>query len=359
MIGKRIQLSLMLALTVCLVCCQGGHDNDRKPVSGTLQGTELAAQTLEGYKIVCAYDDYLFLQESRDTSRLVVYRVEGDSLNRFRGLIDRGRGPREFYYTEFSLYGDTLFVCNGDPSGLKQIFGISLKEMSQIDDRSGWREYAFPDQYLMTWDYLTEYGPGRFVVAAGEAETREILSLADCITGERVPLRWYPPDSTDATLYSKQIVYMNCKLRSQGDRVCYAHSYARYMFIGRVEDEALVEESMIYSSLPKYEMKADENVRYLKDGENGIDIYSTSDYIFAQVGRTRKEVEKLKLYKGYPDLYFDEVEVYDWDGRFVANFQTDRPFWSFSVTPDSRFLYVMTMDLETLENVIVRYELPL
>ena len=314
---------------------------------------------LEGGRLLGTYENYIFLQESRDTSRLVVYQVEGDSLKRFKGLIDRGRGPYDFYYPGFSFYGDTLFVCNADPSGIKKVYGISLAEMSTIDDFDRWKEYVFPNPDMMTWDIYTSFGSGRFLVAGGEYDTRQVFSMADCVAAECEPILYWPNDSTEYSFLSKQMVYMNCALCSRGDRVCYAHSEARYMFIGKVDNNSLSEIKTIYSSLPKYEVKPDGNIRYGKDGEYGIKLSSTEEYIFAMLGRKLKEAQASKLYKGYPNRYFDEIEVYDWDGTFVANYQTDIPFYSHTVTSDNHFLYILTMDLESSEECIVRYELPL
>lgn len=356
---KTSKLFILLVLAVICTCCQSGQNNNRKPVTKMLSGMRMKVNFLEGSKVLGTYENYLFLQESRDTSRVVVYKVAGDSLKRIKGLIDRGRGPYDFYYPGFSFYRDSLFVCNADPTGIKKIYGISLTEMSKIDDYDQWKEYAFPSPIMMTWDIFTSFGPGRFLVAGGENDARQIFSIADCVRGECAPVQYWPNDSTEYSNHSKQMVYMNCALCSRGDRVCYAHSEARYMFIGEVDNNSIKETKTIYSSLPKYEVKQDGNIRYGKDGEYGIRLCSTDDYIFAMLGRTVKEVRASELYKGYPNYYYDEIEVYDWEGSFVANFQTDKPFYGHAVTSDNHYLYVMTMDLETSEECVVRYELPL
>ncbi len=350
---------LLLALFLACACNQGERDNRRKNVTSSLVGKEMQVKDLWGFRIVAAYKDYLFLQENRGTSQLNVYQISEDSLKLFKGLIDRGRGPREFYYANFSLSGDTLFVSNANPSGMQAIYGISLNDMSKIDDRNTWKEYTFPDPMLFTYDNYAPCGEGKFIVAGGEAMSDQIISLADCISGKLRPLYFWPKDDTEASLLSKQMVYMSCELVSRGDRICYAHSYARYMFIASVEGDSFEQKAMIYSNLPRYGVKPDGNISYGPDGERGIVLASTQKYIFAQVGRTRQEVKKSELYKGYPDWFYDEVEVYDWEGNFIANYQTDKPFSNFVVSSDNHYLYTITQDLETLERVVMRYELPL
>ena len=159
-------LFLMLSVVVLGACTlQRGQDNPRKGVTRTLVGQEMKFQNLEGYGIVCLYDDYLFLKEDRDTSRLIAYRVEGDTLKYFKGLINRGRGPREVYYAEYSLCNDTLFVSNSDPTGMKAIYGIPLSDMNKIDDSNRWKEYSFSENGIMTGLSFARLDDGVFIIA--------------------------------------------------------------------------------------------------------------------------------------------------------------------------------------------------
>lgn len=355
-----IHLLVLLSLAALVACSRGRQVNERKAITSTLEGREMVAEGILPGEMIAAYRDYLFLREERDTSRLVVYQVSDDSLKYFKGLIDKGRGPREFLYTEYSLYGDTLFVSNGDPFGMKQIFGIPLTDMSVIDNKDQWKEYTFPDPQLNTWQVYTGYGPGRFVVAGGERGAETIFTLADCLAGECTPIQYWPADTVQLQANFKQQVYMDCYMRSQGDRICYSHLYARYMFIGKVDDGVMAEKALVYSNLPKYKVDSDGlNVSYVDKKNAGIDIYSTADYIYALLERTPEEIRKSESYKGYGKYSFDEIEVYDWDGVFVANYQTDKPFYDFVVSPDNHYLYTIAEDPELLEYVITRYELPL
>ena len=354
--------SIILPLLVIMMAGACGvrqkPDYSTKAVTRTVSGTELKVRDLEGYRLVCAYGDYLFLQEDRDTSRLVAYRMEGDSLVRYKGLIDRGRGPREFYYVEFALSGDSLFVSNSDPTGMKAIYGISLADMSKIDDPNTWTEYVFSEWDIMTGLAFAPLGPGRFIIAGGKSGTKEIFSLADFTKErEREALRYWPNDSTQGPLASKQMVYMQSRMSSAGDRFVYGNMSARYMFIAAVEDGAVKETASIYAHLPQYEVNPDGNIRYTEDGEYEVEPYVTREYVYAKVGRTVREFNASDDYKGYPRWYVDEVEVYGWDGRFIDNYRTDRPFSTCVVSVDDQYLYTMSIDLSTKVPVIMRYEL--
>ena len=349
---------VLLFSGICFSCHPAAQEDFRKEVTKKVTGTMMKVDDLYGYRMLCAYGDYIFLQESRDTARLVVYKVEGDSLQYFKGLINRGRGPSDFYYPEFSLYGDTLFVSNSDPTGMKDIFSIPLDDMSRIADPTRWKKHSFSEYDVQSAMNFTPYGNNQFIIAGGKADSRELFSLVDFSgTRERIPLDYYPNDSTQGPLYAKQNVYMQSRLCASGNRVLVANEQARYMFIATVKGGALVEKAMIYSHLPQYEIKPDGNIRYSADGEDGIMPRSTRKYIYAQVGRTWKEIRESDTYKGYPQTFMDEIEVYDWNGKFIDTYQTDRPFFTFAVTPDDRYLYTLSMDLDTGERVVVRYEL--
>ena len=352
-------LIVVLVSVLLFYSCSTGQKqrNERKAVTRQVSGTVMNVKDLEGYRIVGIHGDYLFLKEIRDTSRLVVYCIEGDSLIRFKGLINKGRGPREFIYPEYAFSSDTLFVSNSDPGGIRAIYGIPLNDMSKIDDIHLWSEHSFHDQNLMTGLGFVPYGKGKFFVAAGRPETRQIFSLADFGKGETMPLQFWPRDSTACPLHCKQMVYMQAKLCVKDEQILYASMNARYMFLGKVQAGKFEVSSYIYSHQPQYKVMPDENVRYLKSGEYGIQPYATDQYIYAKVGHAVQDVEYDGTYKGFPYNYVDQVEVYDWQGSFIDNYQTDVPFNSFAVSDDNRKLYTLTDDLETKEPMILRYEL--
>ncbi len=356
--GIRQFTILLLLFSICACNFQGKNKYETKVITETLSGVELETTDFEGSGIVGFYGDYLLLKEIRDTSRLIVYKIHNDSLVLFRRLVDRGRGPREFYYVEYALSGDSLFISNSDPSGIISIYGISLTDMSKIDDSNRWKEYLFPkEDAMMTGLSFAHYKGNQFIVAAGKADTRQILTFADFDKGELKPIDFWPKDSTRGPLHAKQMVYMQSKICSQKDRILYANLNARYMFIAKYIDGVLEPLSVIYSHLPQYTVLQDGNIRYKDTGEQGILLGTTPEKIFAQIGRTEKEINASETYKGYPKWYVDQIEVYDWDGNFIANYQTDRPFYSFAVSSDNHYLYTMSIDLDEGNHVVMRYEL--
>ena len=96
------QSTALLCIVLLSFCsCTNQENYDRKPVTKTVTGEVIKVSNLEGSSLVCLYDDYLLLRENRDTSLLIAYRFEDDSLKYVKGFINKERGPREFYYTEY------------------------------------------------------------------------------------------------------------------------------------------------------------------------------------------------------------------------------------------------------------------
>jgi len=86
----------------------------------------------------------------------------------------------------------------------------------------------------------------------------------------------------------------------------------------------------------------------------GIRVCTTERYIYAVLCGRWNYPEK---YKGYPCGYRDEIEVYDWDGDFIRKFQTSVPFDAMSVSEDDKVLYTLSVDLDSMEPVVIRYDL--
>jgi len=340
-------------------CHRGGElNNARKEVTASLSGKVLQVKDFPAYRIFGSINGYLLCQADRDTSRVVFYRIEGDSLKYAAGIINKGRGPHEFIYVEFSLCKDTLFVSNSSPTGMSEIWGIPLNDIPHIGDINRWKAYKWSGQKIMTGLSFAKASGGKFIVAGGLTNTRHILSMVDFPKNQLNQFDLWPKDSTAASLFSKQMVYLQSHLAINDGKLFYACLEGRYMFITKIGEKSLGKPVYIYSHLPGYKARPDGNVDFDDDCEYGIFPYTTSRFIYAQLERNRKEIDASEEYKGYPWLYFDEIEVYDWKGKFIGNFRTDKPFSSFVVSPDDRFVYTLSIDLQTKEPEIIRYNLP-
>jgi hypothetical protein len=256
------------------------------------------------------------------------------------------------------LCKDTLFVSNSSPAGISEIWGIPINDIPNIKDYSRWKEYKWSGENIMLGLNFIKIKNNEFIVTGAIENTRHFLSKMDFSTNQLYQFDLWPKDSTAAPLLSKQFVYMQSMLSTNNGKLLCAGNEGRYLFISKIGDKTLGKPVEIYSHIPGYKAEADGNVTYDDDCENGIIPYTTSRFIYAQLSRNRKETHASEDYKGYPRYYFDEIEVYDWNGKFIGNFRTDKPFSSFVVSPDDRFVYTLSIDLQTKEPEIIRYNLP-
>jgi hypothetical protein len=350
---------IILIITVLALACQeSNNNNSRKSVTKTLVGQILPVKDFRGTAIAYAKDGHLLFRATRDTNRIVIYRIDDDSLRYVSGIINKGRGPLEFIYVEYSISDDTLYVSNSSPAGMSEIWGIPLGDIHQIRDFRHWKRYNWKGDGIMTGLSFAKYKSGEFIVAGAYTNTSHYLSRLDFNKQELHQYDIWPDDSTKVPLHSKQMVYMQSKLCSNNGKLLYSCLEGRYMFITKIGEKSLGKPTIIYSHLPVYESAPGENVNYMDDCEYGIFPYTTSKFIYAQLERSRKEILASEEYKGYPWLYMDEIEVYDWNGKFIANYRTDKPFDSFVVSQDDKYIYTLTMDIKTQEPMVMKYELP-
>lgn len=121
---------------------------------------------------------------------------------------------------------------------------------------------------------------------------------------------------------------------------------------GRMEDP-----HYIYQTFPEYELRSDGlnyRVKFAdRKAHETVDISVTEKYIYMMVSPHIQD----EPYKGCPYYYGDQVLVFDWEGNKVREFTTDRPFSSFEVDENNEYLYAMGQDVETKEDLPLRYKI--
>ena len=113
----------------------------------------------------------------------------------------------------------------------------------------------------------------------------------------------------------------------------------------------------ICDEFPKYKL-ADDGLNYklLYPNEKNYEIIEVSVndsfiYLMSTPGIPHME------YKKYPFYYGDFISVYDWNGNKIKEFKTDIPFCTFVVDSNNEYLYTSTIDNESGDDIIIRYEL--
>lgn len=79
--------------------------------------------------------------------------------------------------------------------------------------------------------------------------------------------------------------------------------------------------------------------------ENYVEIHSTASYIYASyVGKPLIELYPNDII--VPGDYPAEIHVWDWDGNPVKQIQLDHPIYSFTVSPDDKYLLATSVEME-------------
>jgi len=348
--------ALIFSTIIVLASCSGrrGISNERKPVTGELKGTVMKSGSMSGILLLGSYGDYLLFKTADKDGKLAAYKVDGDSLIFVCKGIIKGRGPHEFIYNEYSMRSDTLFVLDATPTGPIGLFGIPLDDITAISDYSRWREYSMEGMpQIMTGLYFASLGGGRFIVTGGKSDEKQIFSMLDFNKRKVSPIEFWPDDGYEGPNITKQLVYDNGRVSSMDDKILYAPSKGRYLALFKERNGSLKDWKTIYGVFPKFKSRKDGNPIFAEGGYEGVKFVVSERKIYAHV---RRQYDG-KGYKGYPEYCFDEIETYDWDGNFLGNYRTDRPYITFVPSQDDKYIYTTSIDLSTKEDMVVRYRI--
>ena len=333
-------------------------NNERKPVTEELSGEVLHFDGIQvpSPVLLSSYDDLLLVKTADNNAKIALCRVDGDSVKVVDRGIKKGRGPYEFIYANYCVSGDSLFVIDSNPMGFTALYGIPLKVAGALSDYSCWRRYpcdGFPK--MITAGYFARIGQRRFVVNAGEPGTQQIFTVLDFNDMSATPLDFWPDDGNECGTEVKQMAYMNNRVFGLADgRFVYGTRPGRYLSVVKADGTTIKVLSKIYDIFPQF-VEKNHNIRYLPDQHKGVNIRVSDRRLYVAAFPDRKDGDD--NYKGFPLSFFDEIEIYDWDGRFIKCIRTDRPYSTFCPSSDDKYLYTTTLNLETGDDVMVRYEL--
>lgn len=268
-----------------------------------------------------------------------------------------GRGPFEFDLVSSNIQDDTLYLVNMQNIGgsVTDIYSIPLSPYDSIGNIKRWKrtelDWTEMRFYFGSFVWLDN---GRLLMLSGEQDEDNFLTIVDTVSKKKIPLGYTLRDGMKVDALTKKFVYMqNVNLLRNGDKVVFTLGVGHYAEILTLDGNKITDRNLIYSELPECEVRGDQFGFAHKEGTPmGIDACSTSQYIYFQKKYYRKEGEN-----GYPWYCEDEVEVYDWDGKFIRKYRTDVPFYTMIVSDDDREMYVMTVDRDTKDNIMMKYEL--
>lgn len=342
-----------------------GCDNGKKPIDSIacLKGTNMGVDSLFNGRFLYDINDNYILMRSYDKDNLIqLLELDNNHLLTSTSFLKEGEGPMDVNRFTVCTEDSILWILDFK-GGMHKMLQLNYgKEIG--DENRNWNVINLSEEVKK----LFTFGSSAFkmidessmLFIGGKFDTKELLSIYSIETGEIHSLLFWPNDKKKIPNQIKQSVYMsNSQLfkKEKSNRFLYKSDNGKVLVAFDLKCNNVSNLNYIYKEYPDYEIKEDGlNYRVLYPNDKSyeeIEVCVNNDYIYVM---TTPNIQN-KEYKGFPYYYGDNVKVFDWNGNKVKEFTTEYPFHSFVVDDTNTFLYTMTLDLDSMEKILVRYSL--
>lgn len=303
-------------------------------------------------------DNYIIMRSYDRDSLIYVSTIVGDSLKTNHSFLSKGQGPYDVNLISVNVDDSLLTIL--DVKGGKA-FLIDYRIRSQKKD---WVKINLSSKIRETFTFGTSdiawVDSVSFLFLGGQINSKNILSIYNTKTGDVSPVEYWPNDGFKGEKMIKQMVYMsNSSLyhNKRMNRFLYKSGNGQLLELFDLKGRNFKTIGYICDEFPKYKL-ADDGLNYklLYPNEKNYEIIEVSVndsfiYLMSTPGIPHME------YKKYPFYYGDFISVYDWNGNKIKEFKTDIPFCTFVVDSNNEYLYTSTIDNESGDDIIIRYEL--
>lgn len=317
--------------------------------------------------IGCEYmiDNKLIIDLQRSTHRYEIFTMKGDSLIYEGDFMQIGKGPDEMSYPKFKYdrKSNRMFVYSLDNLEDK-FFVIDMKDFKNIYNRASWEKRRLPVVYTRS-----ALGILSDTVFLNRSNSMNFNMFSLSYTGDKdndargVDFK-YPGEHPGLSCNGQDFLFKGDMEKNPGSLTfVYSCYFSQYVFIFDVVDKQIANIRYISKILPVYKVRDDlYNPFGIADQyKRGFNIMRVTDrYIYIGYNNlTWGQIRNMTGYKGYPDYYFDRINVFDWDGNFVKRLVLDKPVSRFVVDKDDHYICASTIDLaqEDQPDQILRFEM--
>lgn len=364
---KNIFLYLLIILSVFSSCGNGNQKNEEgrlvgeKKLARQLQGKRMSYNDFWGSSIIRCYDDNLFMTSQKKDSLIVVYRIREDSIEELLYFGLRGRGVYEFNRPLYCFAGHDLAMLNIQDGGFcDKIVTIDLEHLSetptidygkwQIQDVSWLRGFRIGGGFIR----LSEC---EYLFAGARYKDANLLTYINVNNHEEKALGYWIDDNVEIPNIPKQGVYNeNARLfyNERKNRLLYLSGEGWYLDLMEYNDKCVKPVRVLYDRKPHYGNQDGLNYLIYMGTVRGMFVAVTDSCIYA-MPRIAEDYDT--GYKGYYMNHFDEIDRFDWDGKYIETLCLNVPCYSFAVSDNDDYLYAVTDDPETGETYVSRYTL--
>lgn len=350
---RRIMVFIALLL-FSVACIRHGTENNREYIQ--IEGHLI---NLKGdpslFKIHYACDSLIIASGFSSTHKLTAYQFKSGICSSY-DFLRIGNGPGEVHSVNVKSIQDTLYVVSYTPVGVSEFISIPL---SSIKNENNWKRTQEERPLFVGGDFdVTK--DGNYLLLGGDFDAQNLIMNFDRRNKTYSPFEFWPRDKYQGSNIAKQMIYISgSSLYTSGNKLLYASGEGRYATIMDCSD-IITDEIVLYDEFPKYKMSKDKiNPQRLPECQLGFYAYATDSLIYLTplTGKLENGLYVPDNYKGYPPYFNDVVDVFNWNGDYIATYITDIPFSNMYVNHSENKLYTLSCNIKDMLSEIYVYDL--
>ena len=300
-----------------------------------------------------------------DSYSCAVYNIKGDSLYYESKFMPQGNGPYEMQMPRLKYRPDKKeLIIYSEDAGENDFYRVDLNDAGNLYNSQLWIKDRLPA--LPTRDCL-EFIDDSIFIHSSYTKHNSLFSLSYkgrdyFYRGLNLP---YPADKNNTDLLLKRFLFKGKLIKHSGrSTFLYSSEFFKYVIVFDLEKEEIRNIRYISDVQPDYKPVSGNPYHlftFNKNAEDGCKvIFPTESYIYIGYNNmTWEDINNKVQFKGYPDSYFDRINVFDWEGNFVKRLVLDKPVRRFAVDAADKYLYASSIDLtqENQPDQVLRFEL--
>lgn len=362
-------LLILLAFSQCQTEVKKPKEIDWSGKEEYLQGVVLSYDTcatldIAGNMAVVKPGLIVIPQRDLRDDYLTVYKLSNDSLLYQNVLVKKGMGPYETSHCpSFYRLKDGRFVVAAkgwDP----EVFISKTSSMEELKNVTKWDRYTLPvTRRIKSVSPVLDKPESLFGTVEGAKEMFFQYQLQDSSLSFR---KCTYPDSefvpSDSVEYS--YAYRGDILKHPSkDLYFYACTHGRYMYTFQFSGDSIRTVDTFFYEPPKLERETSGGRVFsfdLSHNPYGPVCCADNKYIY-MLDRSHASLDKLrkrmKYKEFYPMIFSDIMYVFDWEGNPVKKYVLDHPVESYTIDPNSEYMYAVTLTKDNEDQIVLRYKL--
>lgn len=348
-------LFFLVSVLFLLACNQSEPEKDYFDENGTGQVLSSQILCLDSARVGIGCDyvigDKLIVDRQVPSHRYEIFTIKGDSLLYEGKFMNIGKGPNEMSYPalKYDQQTNRMFVYSVDNLEGK-LFIIDLNNFKNIYDQSSWDKRKLPIIYTRSQMELVNDSVFLNRSNIGGSNMFSLSYLGDKDNDSKSVDFKYPGEHPGLPSSGQDLLFKGTLKRNPKSLTfTYSCYFSPYLFIFDLINEQITNIRCLSAALPVYQVKDDfHNPFGIADQyKSGFTFVEVTDlYIYIGYNNlTWGQLRDRSDFKGYPDYYFDRINVFDWDGNFVKRLVLDKPVRKFVVHSDDNYLYASSLDL--------------